>query len=105
MNLASFASFLFSTSSMSAPTESNKAMNEVPVPEVNMSDDEIIVDVEALQGKAQKALDATLAAAKVKNEEIMHKQKEKEDWLEEERKQAKVDHKAKRVMDEAAVKK
>ena len=84
MNLASFASFLFFITTMSAPTESNVATNEVPIPEINASDEEVIVDIEALQCEAQKAMEASLAATKAKNDEIVHKRKEKEQ-LEEER--------------------
>ena len=101
MGLASFASFLFYITTMSAPTESNAATNEVPVPEINMSDEEVIVDVEALQHEAQKAMEALLATAKARNKEIVHKQKEKEDKLAEERRQAE----AKQVADKAAAKK
>src|SRR6266481_7907216 len=105
MNLASFASFLFFITTMSAPTESNVATNEVPIPEINASDEEVIVDIEAFQCEAQKAMEASLAVAKARNEEIVCKQKEKEDKLVEERKQAEADCEAKRVADEAAAKK
>src|SRR6266481_9476034 len=108
MDLASFASFLFFTSTMSAPTKSNAAMSEVPIPEINASDEEVIVDVEALQREAQKAMEASLAMAKAWNEEIVRKWKEKEDKLAEEQRQAEakwVADEAKRVTDEAAAKK
>ena len=72
---------------MSAPTELNMAMNEVPVPEIIASNEEAIIDMEALQCEAQKTLDVMLAVAKAKNEEIMHKWKEKEEQLEAEQKQ------------------
>ena len=115
MDLASFASFLFFTPTMSAPIESNMATSEVPVPDINVSDEEAIVDVKALQHEAQKAMEASLAAAKAQNKEVVHKWKEKEDKLAEERKQAeakrvtdeakRVTDEAKRVVDEAAAKK
>jgi len=82
---------------MSAPTELNTAMNEVPIPEINMSNEEVIVDVKALKHEAQKAMEALLATAQAKNDEIVCKQKEKEDNLAEERRQAE----AKQVADEA----
>src|SRR6266481_610558 len=73
-----------------------------------MSDEEVIVDVEALQHEAQKAMEALLAAAKAWNEEVVHKRKEKEDKLAEEWRQAeakRVVDEAKRVTDEAVAKK
>ena len=48
MDLASFASFLFFSSTMSAPIESNVATSEVPVPDIEASNEEAIVDIEAL---------------------------------------------------------
>src|SRR6266481_5558084 len=108
MDLASFASFLFFTSTMSAPIESNAATSEVPIPDINASDEEAIMDVEALQREAQKAMEASLAAAKAWNKEVVRKWKEKEDNLAEEQKQAEakwVADEVKRVADQAAAKK
>src|SRR6266481_1269045 len=108
MDLASFVSFLFFTPTMSAPIEWNTATSEVPVPDIEASDEEVIVDVEALQCEAQKAMEASLAAAKAWNKEVVRKWKEKEDKLVEERKQAeakRVADEVKRVADEAAAKK
>src|SRR6266481_2217916 len=66
VNLASFASFLFSTTTMSAPTKLNAATNEVPIPKFNVSDEEAIMDIEALQCEAQAALEAKLVMIKAK---------------------------------------
>src|SRR6266481_4777525 len=93
VNLAGFASSLSHT--MSSPSKSNTAMIEAPVTEPIPSDEEDVIDVNALEKEAHHQMQARVAVVKAINDEITKKKKAKEDQLKEEQKKAEEEAEAK----------